>query len=108
MNKFETVLLLSPDISNSVRDNLVKNFLKQIEDNKGKLISSEDWGLRDLSYKIGNFSKAFYNFFQIEIDGNKIENIKKNLSQDENFIRHLFVKVNSHQELPTKLNYEKK
>jgi small subunit ribosomal protein S6 len=108
MNKFEAVIILNPDISNSIRDSLVKNFLKLIESSEGNLISSEDWGLRDLSYKIGNSSKAFYNFFQLEIDGNKIENIKKILTQDENFIRHLFVKVNFHQELPTKLNYEKK
>ena len=108
MNKFEAVLLLSPDVSKSIRDNLLKNFIKLIDDNNGKLIDSEDWGLKDLSYKIGNFSKAFYNFFQLELDGNKIENIKKNLTQDENFIRHMFIKVDYHQELPTKLNYEKK
>ena len=108
MNKFEAVLLLSPDVSKSIRDNLLKNFIKLIDDNNGKLIDSEDWGLKDLSYKIGNFSKAFYNFFQLELDGSKIENIKKNLTQDEIFIRHMFIKVDSHQELPTKLNYEKK
>ena len=42
------------------------------------------------------------------MDGNKIQNIKKNLAQNELFIRHLFVKVNKHQELPTKLYNEKK
>ena len=30
------------------------------------------------------------------------------LNQDENFIRHLFVRVEKHQELPTKLYNEKK
>ena len=74
----------------------------------GKIVSNEDWGLRDLSYKMGNYTKAFYNFYQIEIEGDKIESIKKTLNQDENFIRHLFVKVDKHQELPTKLNNEKK
>jgi len=108
MNKFEAVIILNPDISNPVRDSLNKTFINLIETNKGNVVSSEDWGLRELSYKIGNSSKAFYDFFQLEIDGNKIENIKKILNQDENFIRYLFVKVSSHQELPTKLNYEKK
>ena len=74
----------------------------------GKIINNEDWGLRDLSYKIDQYSKAFYNFYQIEIEGDKIESIKKTLNQDENFIRHLFVRVEKHQELPTKLNNEKK
>ena len=34
--------------------------------------------------------------------------IKKNLTQNENVIRHLFVKVTEHQTLPTKINDEKK
>ena len=108
MTKFEAVILLSPEISTSVRKDIITKFNDIISEKDGKIIDTEDWGLRDLSYKINNFSKAYYNFFQIEIDGIKLENIKKNLNQDENFIRHIFVKVENHQELPTKLNYEKK
>ncbi len=108
MNKFEAVLLLSPEISSSLRKDIIGNFTDIINENSGKIIDSEDWGLRDLSYKINNFSKAFYNFFQIEIEGNKIESIKKNLNQNENYIRHIFIKVEKHQELPTKLSDEKK
>ncbi len=108
MKKFEAVILLSPDVSSSSRKKQDEVFTKLIENNSGKIINTEDWGLRDLSYKIENFSKAFYSYFQVEIDGDKIDNVKKTLSQDETFIRHLFVKVNEHQELPTKLLNEKK
>ncbi len=108
MNNFEAVILLSPDISNKLRSSCLDNLNRIITSNSGKIIDSEDWGLRDLSYKINNFSKAFYNFYQIEIQGNKIESMSKTLNQDESFIRHLFVRVEKHQELPTKLNYEKK
>ena len=108
MNNFEAVVLLSPDIPASIRSTCLDNLEKIINDNSGKIINNEDWGLRDLSYKIEQYSKAFYNFYQIEIEGDKIESIKKTLNQDENFIRHLFVRVEKHQELPTKLNNEKK
>ena len=108
MKKFEAVLLLSPEISSKSRNECNDTFIKMINDNSGTIVNNEDWGLRDLSYKITNFSKAFYNFYQIEIEGNKIEKIKKTLSQNEIFLRHLFVKVDLHQELPTKLNNEKK
>ena len=33
--------------------------------------------------------------------------IKKDLNQTENLLRYLFIKVNNHEELPTKLNNEK-
>ena len=108
MNNFEAVVLLSPEISSNVRKACLDNLVNIINEKSGKIIDSEDWGLRDLSYKIDQYSKAFYNFYQIEIEGDKIENIKKTLNQDENFIRHLFVKVEKHQELPSKLSNEKK
>ena len=108
MNKFEAVLLLSPEITNQSRTVNNEFFSKLITDNSGKIIQSEDWGLRDLSYKMLNFSKAFYNFYQIEIEGSKIDSIKKTINQNETFLRHLFIKVEKHQELPTKLNNEKK
>ena len=108
MSNFEAVLLLSPEISDKILLKELEDFKKQIEKNLGKIINIEDWGLRDLSYKIGTFKKAFYKFYQIEIEGNKITSIRSNLTQNENIIRHLFIKVEKHQELPTKLNYEKK
>ena len=108
MNNFEAVVLLSPEITSNVRGACLENLEKIIKEKSGKVIDNEDWGLRDLSYKIAQYSKAFYNFYQIEIEGDKIESIKKTLNQDENFIRHLFVRVEKHQELPTKLNNEKK
>ena len=108
MNNFEAVLLSIPEITSKDKNDCLKKFTDMISDNSGKIVNTEDWGLRDLSYKINNASKAFYNYYQIEIDGTKIENIKKTLSQDENFIRHLIIKVENHQELPTKLYNEKK
>ena len=108
MNKFEAVLLLSPEVSNTILSENLKFFEKTISNNKGKITNTEDWGLRDLSYDIKTFKKAFYRFYQIEINGNEIEKITKNLNQNDNIIRHLFIKVSKHQELPTKLNYEKK
>ena len=108
MNNFEAVVLLSPEIPPNVRSSCLENLEKIINEKSGKIINNEDWGLRDLSYKMDQYSKAFYNFYQIEIEGDKIESIKKALNQNENFIRHLFVRVEKHQELPTKLNNEKK
>ena len=101
MNNFEAVVLLSPETPSNVKSSCLSNLEKIINEKSGKIINNEDWGLRDLSYKMDHYSKAFYNFYQIE-------SIKKALNQNENFIRHLFVRVEKHQELPTKLNNEKK
>ncbi|MFL2543627.1 MAG: 30S ribosomal protein S6 [Alphaproteobacteria bacterium] len=107
MNKFEAILLISPEVSKTILNDNLKNFEEIISNNAGKIKNTEDWGLRDLSYVINNFKKAFYKYYQIEIDGSNISNIKKIINQNDNIIRHLFIRVNEHQELPTNLNYEK-
>ena len=108
MNKFEAVLLISPENSDKSLEKNIKAFQDIIINNSGKITNTEDWGLRDLSYDINNFKKAFYKYFQLEIDGSNLQKITKNLNQNDNILRHLFIKVNKHQELPTKLYNEKK
>ena len=109
MNKFEAVILFNPDLSNPIIDKEENNFNKIIETLKGKILEKENWGLRDLSYSINNYKKAFYTYYQIEILGSELKSIKKTLTQNEKILRHLFVKVDEHQTLPTKMiNNEKK
>ena len=109
MNKFEAVILFNPDLSNPIIDKEENNFNKIIETLKGKIHEKENWGLKDLSYSINNYKKAFYKFYQIEIDATNMPSIKKKLTQNEKIMRHLFVKVENHLKLPTKmLNNEEK
>ena len=103
MNKFEAVVLFNPDLSNLIIEKEEKNITDNIESTQGKIISTEDWGLKDLSYNINNYKKAFYKFYQVEINGSSIENLKKIMTQNEKILRHLFVRVENHQELPTKM-----
>ena len=108
MTKFEVVLIFSPDLTNNILNDEIDNFKKKLESNSAKIINHEDWGLRDLSYNINKFTKAFYSFFQIETSGNIVKSVSKDLNQSETLLRYLFIKVREHQELPTKLNNEKK
>ena len=108
MNKFETVIILSPDLSSQLLKSEIDNFKNKITENNGKIINEEEWGLRDLSYNIKKFKKGFYNFFQLEINGTDLSKIKLDLNQSDVLLRYLFIKVSNHQELPTKLSNEKK
>ena len=108
MSKFEAVILLSPDLSSTNLKKQENSFKELLIGLSGSIFSKEDWGLRNLNYKIKNFKKAFYKFYQLEIEGSKIQNIKENINQNEQIIRHLFVKVKNHEKLPTKISKEEK
>ena len=108
MNKFEVVLVLNPELATNKLNDEINKFKSNLEAHSAKIINEENWGLRDLSYSINKFKKAFYRFFQIETSGSIVKEINKELNQSENIIRYLFIKVKNHQELPTKLINEKK
>tara|TARA_B100000989_G_scaffold290322_1_gene263321 strand:- start:40 stop:366 length:327 start_codon:yes stop_codon:yes gene_type:complete len=108
MNKFEVVLVFNPDLPTSTLNSELEKIISRLTQESAVIINKENWGLRDLSYNIDKFKKAFYNFLQIEAQGNIVKNLSSELNQSENLLRYLFVKVKNHQELPTKLNYEKK
>ena len=108
MNKFEVVLIFNPELSTTNLKSEIENFKTKLVSQSAYIVNEENWGLRDLSYNINKFKKAFYNFFQIEASGKIIKDLTNELNQSENLLRHIFIKVNEHQELPTKLNYEKK
>ena len=108
MNKFEVVLIYSPDLASQTLSSEIDKFKENINSNNGKVVNEENWGLRDLSYNIKKFKKAFYNFLQIEISGDYLDKIKKEFNQSDILLRYLFIKVKEHQQLPTKLIDEKK
>ena len=108
MNKFEAVLIFNPELATNKLNEEIDKFKSNLETHSAKIINEENWGLRDLSYNINKFKKAFYRFFQIETSGSIVKEINKELNQSENLIRYIFIKVKHHQELPTKLNDEKK
>ena len=108
MNKFEVVLILNPELSTNKLNDEISKFRSYLDTHSAKIINEENWGLRDLSYSINKFKKAFYRFFQIETSSSIVKEINKELNQSENLMRYIFIKVKNHQELPTKLNDEKK
>ena len=103
MNNFEVTLLISPDTNKNDHSKILEYFKKLVTSNDGSIIGKEDWGLRELTYKINNSKKAFYFFYQINIAGNTIQTLKKNNSQNQKIILNLFIKVDTHDKLPTKM-----
>lgn len=67
MALYEHVFLARQDLSQAQVDVLAADATKIIEDNQGKVVKTETWGLRTLTYKIQKNRKA--HFVMLEIDG---------------------------------------
>ena len=103
MNNFELTLLITPQNTKENTNKITEDFEKHLANQGCKVVGKEECGLKNLSYKINGLKKAFYFFYQINIEGKNIQLLKKQLIQNEKIIRFLFIKIDKHVELPTKL-----
>ena len=96
MNYYEHTLIAKQDSLESENKKLVDRYEKIIKDNSGKIIKTEEWGLKNLARKINNNKKGYYFHIKFEGVGKTIEELEKVENIDEKLIRFLTVRVKKH------------
>jgi len=95
-NKYETVFIVTPVLSDAQVKEAVNKFRDVINTNNAKVVYEEDWGLRKLAYPIKHKSTGFYYRFEFEGDGPIIEKLETEYKRDERIIRFLSVKMDKY------------
>ena len=102
---YENTIVAKQDLPKSELDKIKEKYTTIINDNKGKVLKVEEWGLMNLSRKIKKYNKAFYIHYKFEGSSQTLKEINKKIKIDGSIIRHLIVKYKS---LDTKKEYFKK
>ena len=93
MNLYEHTIIARQDTSPSEIKLLTEKYSKIVENNKGEIIKTENWGLINLSHLIKKNKKGSYIHFKIKGNGEMIDELEKNESLDKKLLRYLTVKV---------------
>ena len=96
MNCYEHTFITKQDLPESQIKKIVEKYEDIIKKNSGKVIKTEEWGLRNLSHYIKNNKKGFYFHIKFEGIGKTIEELEKTENIDQMLIRFLTVKVKKH------------
>ena len=96
MNCYEHTLITKQDLQENQAKTLINKYEEIITKNEGKVLKTEEWGLKNFSHKIKNNKKGFY--FHIKFEGieETIEKLEKAENIDQTLIRFLTVKVKKH------------
>ena len=60
MRKFETLLLLSPELSADNREGIINALTAIIAREKGVMVEVDNWGMRDLAYPVRKLMRGYY------------------------------------------------
>ncbi len=101
MALYEHVFLARQDLAQAQVDALAETATKIIEDNAGKVVKTETWGLRSLAYRIAKNRKAHYVMLEIDAPAGVVAELERQTQINEYVIRYMTVKVDGHEEGPS-------
>jgi small subunit ribosomal protein S6 len=101
MALYEHIFLARQDLAQAQVDALAETATKIVEDNEGKVVKTETWGLRSLAYKIAKNRKAHYVMLEIDAPGGVIAELERQTQINEDVIRYMTVRVDAHEQGPS-------
>ncbi len=105
MSFYENTLIAKQDLPKAELDKIKEKYSEIINNNSGKVVKIEDWGLLNLARKIKKYNKAFYIHYKFEGSKTTLSEMNKKIKIDGSIIRHLIVKYKN---LDTENEYFKK
>ena len=93
MALYESVIIGRQDLTPNQFEELIDEFIKIIESYKGVIKKRENWGLRNLAYKINKNRKGHYVLLNIDSSSDAIVEYERLMRLNEDVIRFLTIRI---------------
>ena len=103
MALYESVIIGRQDLTPSQFEAIIEKFSSVLQSHKGEIKKRENWGLRNLAYKINKNRKGHYFLLNIDALPEAILEYERLMRLDEDIIRFLTIKIDSIDEKPSPL-----
>lgn len=103
MRFYETTFIARQDLPQTQVDNLTTYFSDLIKGEGGEVLFTENWGLRQLAYKVKKNKKGHYVFLALKAPPAVIAEMERQMRFNEDILRYLSVQTDEAPEAPTAL-----
>jgi small subunit ribosomal protein S6 len=93
MWKYELTIILPGSATAAKKKSVSEKLKKLITASKGKIGKMEDWGKKELSYKIAKNDSGIFLHFPLELEAEVAKNLDTKLNLEEDIIRYLLIRV---------------
>ena len=101
---YESVVITRPELTETQVENLKNELVAIITSESGKVESTENWGLRNLAYKVKKNKKGHYFLLNIDCNPSAVFEYERQMRINEDIIRFLTIKINNISEKPSILS----
>ncbi len=100
---YETVFIARQDLSDANVKTITEAAEKVITDAKGKILKTENWGLRNLAYKINKNKKGHYVLIESDVAAPAMIEMERTLRLNEEVVRYMTIKLDEPTKGPSKI-----
>lgn len=93
MTKYESMLIARQDLGQSQVNDIVATLSDAIKKEGGEVVNVDNWGLKNLAYRIKKNRKGYYVVLNISAPANAIFEYERLARLNEDIIRFMTVKV---------------
>src|SRR6202162_548557 len=101
MPLYENVFIARQDISGTQVDTLADTFAQLIAEQGGEVKKRENWGLRNLAYRMNKNRKGHYVLLNIDAPAPAIAELERTMRISEDVLRYLTIRVEALEEAPS-------
>lgn len=93
MATYELTLVMDGKATSAKKKTITERVNKTLEVLGGKIVKSEDWGVKDLTFKIKKSTQGAYIHNLIELSEQGSKDLSDKIRTDEEIIRYLLIRV---------------
>jgi small subunit ribosomal protein S6 len=101
VRRYETIFILRPDLGESAQKDAIKRFEGLVATTGGDLVETEEWGFRELAYRIKGERRGFYVRLDYGGSGATMNEVERNLKLSDGVLRYLSVLVDESADMAT-------
>lgn len=91
MRRYETIVIVDPDLTEPERKLRFDKVIDLINQMKGALIESDDWGSKRLAYEIKKKTRGHYLRFDYCGTGELVAELERNCRIDDKFLKYMTI-----------------
>lgn len=92
MPYYETVFITRQDLTDAQVKTLTENLTKIITDAKGSIHKIENWGLRNLAYRINKNRRGHYVLIESDSPSDAIHEMERTMRLNEDVLRYMSIR----------------
>jgi small subunit ribosomal protein S6 len=101
VRRYETIFILRPDLGDSAQKDTIKRIEGIVGATGGDLVETEEWGFRELAYRIKGERRGFYVRLDYGGGGSTMNEVERNLKLSDSVLRYLSVLVDESADMAT-------